>query len=84
MRFRSWLPILVAYLCICGITATKDPDPDDGNGNNIRWKNPIVDKGTVGLSPESVPNGSIKSPPKRNDSIRENSRDEKGNFFLKS
>ena len=78
MRFRSWLPIFVAYLCICGITATKDPDPDDGNGNGIRWKTPIVDKKTVGNISESDPNVPIKLPPKRNDSIGENSKDKKG------
>lgn len=76
MRFRSWLPIFVAYLCICGITATKDPDLDDGNGNGIRWKNPIVDGRNVGIiSSESIP---IKLPPKRNEGQRKNSKAKKG------
>jgi hypothetical protein len=70
MRLFSWLPVLVAYLCICGIIATKE-DPDQDN----RWKNPIVDGKNAGIVSGSVP---IKFPPKRNDSPRKNSKDKKG------
>ena len=77
MRFRSWLPVFVAYLCICGITATKDPDQDEGNGNGIRWKNPIVDGKGVGITSGST-STPIKNPPKRNEAQRKNSKDKKG------
>ena len=69
MRFRSWSWIFVAYLCVCGITATKE-DPDQDN----RWKNPIVDGKNVGIISESIP---IKLPPKRNDSPRKNRKPDK-------